>query len=246
MKLGHLSEQLPTRAVADAALQLQEFLGAAFGKPLRLTLTHNRSTMLSYRETDGVIGLRLHVMFAQAEGRIWDALALYLVDGHRAAGRLIDAYIDVWLETHPPPAEAGRRRAMPLRPVGAYHDLGAILAEQNRLYFHDACRAAITWGAAHARSARRSIQLGCFVQADCLIRMHPCLDQAFVPRFYVAWVVFHEMLHEVFGTEHGTGRRVVHPPAFVAIETTYPDYPRCKAWETLNLPRLLRFRPNRT
>ena len=50
---------------------------------------------------------------------------------------------------------------------------------------------------------------------------------------------------EVFGVERIGSRHAVHPPEFVAIEQTYPDYARCKAWEEQHLPRLLRFRPTR-
>lgn len=72
--------------------------------------------------------------------------------------------------------------------------------------------------------------------------MHPSLDQSFVPEFYVAWVIFHEMLHEAYGVEEVNGRRHVHPPEFVALEQTYPNYERARAWEKRHLSRLLRYR----
>jgi hypothetical protein len=82
-----------------------------------------------------------------------------------------------------------------------------------------------------------------YVADQGLIRIHPALDQAFVPRHYVAWIVFHELLHEVFGVEKRGSRRCVHPPEFQAIEQTYPHYLACKTWEERNLHRLLRYRP---
>ena len=61
---------------------------------------------------------------------------------------------------------------------------------------------------------------------------------------YVAWVIYHEMVHEVFGEETVNGRRCVHPPEFRVLEESYPDFARCKVWEDKNLNRLLRFRPS--
>ena len=117
-----------------------------------------------------------------------------------------------------------------------------ILTELNARYFHNASEARITWGASGTRRRRRSIQLGCYVGRERLIRIHPSLDQPFVPRHYVAWVVFHEMLHEVFGVEGDGGRRSLHPPEFMAIEQSFPGYETCLRWEEANLDRLLRYR----
>ena len=52
---------------------------------------------------------------------------------------------------------------------------------------------------------------------------------------------------EVFGVEghESQSRRALHPPDFVALEQTFPDYPRCLAWEAENLDRLLRYRGRR-
>ena len=66
------------------------------------------------------------------------------------------------------------------------------------LYSTTAFAAAITWGARTGRPKRRnSIKMGSYSVEDRLIRIHRSLDRVFVPRFFVAWIVFHEMLHQV-------------------------------------------------
>jgi hypothetical protein len=207
------------------------------GRSVRCTFTHNRSTMISYRERPGgALVVRLHHMFLDAPDPVHAALAVFLTGGDKRAAAVIDGFIRARQVEAPP-------REVRCVPQGRFHDLRALFDRLNAAYFHGACVARITWGSAGSRRYRRSIQLGCYVRSESLIRLHPCLDQAFVPEFYVAWIVFHEMLHEVFGVERHGSRHSVHPPEFVAIEQTYPDYARCKAWEEQNLPRLLRFRP---
>ncbi len=236
--MEQLTLELPAGSggAGPAAEPLATFLGAALGKPVTVVFTNNRSTMISWRNLRGGVALRLHRAFATAGAAERHALVAYLTDRDPAAGRLLDAFLAQAL-VEPPPARAAAR------PAGRFHDLAAIFTQLNARYFHGACRAQITWGQAGARRYRRSIQLGCYVARQRLIRIHPSLDQAFVPARYVAWVVFHEMLHEVFGVEARGRRRALHPPAFGALEESYPGYQECKAWEERHLHRLLTYRP---
>ncbi len=221
------------------AAELGRLLGRRVGRSVALVITDNRSTMLSYREVQGELRLRLHRMFLEASPEVLEALGGWLARGDRRAGRTLDAFIKS--RPQEPPL-----RAVVCRPKGRFHDLQVIWSELNATYFHGASRARITWGQGGGRRYRRTIQLGCYLLSDGLIRIHPALDQAFVPRHYVSWIVFHEMLHEVFGVEERGGRRCVHPPELLAVEQSYPDYPACKTWEAQNIHRLLRFRTGRS
>ncbi len=236
----------PPGAPAPAALAssqhgalLAQWLAARLGRRVRLTFTANRSTMLSYRERGGVLRIRVHEMFRRASAREWTAVADYVDGKSRSAGRILDDFVLASAPARPPADPSLHRTA------GRFHDLRPILDALNETYFHGAVRAAITWGGSSSRRTRRTIQLGLYVREERLIRIHPCLDPAFVPRWYVAWIVFHEMLHDVFGIERDRGRRSVHPPEFSAIEQSYPDYPRCRAWERDNIHRLLKYRAPR-
>ena len=226
---------LPSEApIQQSAESLGAWLGRWFHRPVSVIFTENSATMLSFREDGGGVRLRIHRMFAKASEEVLWALAVYLRDGDRDAGTIVDAFI----ETHGPDYV----RPVSLQPQGRFFHLQQIFDDLNQTYFHRACRARITWGKASSRRYRRSIQLGCYIDTDRLIRIHPCLDQAFVPRYYVAWVTFHEMLHEIFGVgTHGKKRRNLHPPEFLAIEESYPDYRLCKQWEAKNLYRLLKY-----
>lgn len=221
---------------APRAGEIARRVAARLGRPVHVTVTRNRSTMLSYRERDGILRLRLHELFLRAGEREVSAIAEYVAGRNRTAARVLDAFVAAHSRA---PAKAP---AAACRTNGRFHDLQTIFDELNETYFHGAVAAGITWGSASTRRYRRTIQLGVYVRQERLIRIHPCLDQAFVPRHYLTWIVFHEMLHDVFGIESHGGRRRVHPPEFTAIEQSYPDYVRCRAWEQRNMHRLLRFR----
>lgn len=214
---------------------LAQLLAGFASRAVRVVVTDNRRTMLSWRVGPDMIRVRLHHMFLAAPASVWDALALYLFNNDGRAGAVIDGYIE---DHH----HQVRPVARQVQPKGRFHDLRALFVALNDLYFHGGCQAEVTWSRAGSRRYRRSIQLGSYVPEDRMIRIHPCLDQSFVPAFYVSWVLFHEMLHEIFGVEKRNTRRSMHPPAFRAIEESYPDHRRAKVWEEKNINRLLRYR----
>ena len=93
------------------------------------------------------------------------------------------------------------------------------------------------------RRRRRSIRFGSYSPGPRLIRIHPLLDQDFVPRYFVRYIVFHEMLHAHLGlVESPSGRTLSHTHEFNQIERAYPDFHRAEAWQrnSANLRKLLR------
>jgi len=65
-----------------------------------------------------------------------------------------------------------------------------------------------------------------------------------VPRFFVEWIVFHELLHHVHPvTRLPDGRRCVHLPAFRDAERSFPLHGRAFAWERGHLDVLPGFDP---
>jgi hypothetical protein len=235
--------RLPRSPEADAdrvAVALSLYLPP--GKTLELTLTNNHYSMISVRrKTDGY-KLRVHHMFVGAEARIVRALARYVVHNDRRASTLLGEYIEA--NQHIIRQQERKPRLLKLRTAGRHHDLQAIYDDLNARMFDGQMEARITWGPGLTKGEglrrRRSIKMGSFAVEDRLIRIHPTLDQENVPGYFVAWIVFHEMLHGKHEVHRTNGRRRFHTPAFLAEEKTFPDYDRACAWEKANLDRLLR------
>lgn len=207
------------------------------GKGLELHLTNNHYSMISVRRQPEGYRLRLHRMFVGAEPRLVRALARYVVHNDRRASEMLGDFID--RHQHVIKKQPRKPRAVNLRTAGRHHDLGVIFARLNAAWFDDRLDARITWGAAPTQRARRSIKMGSFAVEDRIIRIHPALDQADVPDFFISWIVFHEMLHGKHDVVRKGRRRIFHSAAFVADERAYPDYQRASAWERANLDRLL-------
>jgi hypothetical protein len=237
-------------AAADLATQERAFVGelesalrARVAIPLRLTVTDNRRTMLSLRRRAQFVEVRLHRMFLAADAPTRDALGDYLFDGDRGAAQCIARYI----ERHRKEIRRSERRGFSVSTAGAHHDLAEIYEAVNARYFESAVDAHITWGRAAGsgrRRARRSIKLGSYTSRDRLIRVHPALDAAFVPRLFVEYIVYHEMLHQVIPPKSQRGRRDLHGPNFKARERQFIGYAEALRWEHEHLDQLLRSTPS--
>ena len=83
--------------------------------------------------------------------------------------------------------------------------------------------------------------MGSYSVEERLIRIHRALDRAFVPAFFVEWIVFHEMLHQVHDIKVKNGRREFHSRAFLADEARFEHYHEARAWERRHLDELLTY-----
>jgi hypothetical protein len=209
------------------------------GKTLELRLTNNHYSMISVRRKQDGYRLRLHRMFVAAGPRIVRALARYVVHNDRRASTLLGEYIEE--NQHIIRQQVRMPRKLQLRTAGRHHDLQAIFDRLNGERFDGKLDARITWGpVASRRRRRRSIKMGSFAVEDRVIRIHPALDQSGVPEYFVAWIVFHEMLHGKHEVLRKDGRRRFHTPEFLAEERTFADYQRACVWEKANLDKLLK------
>lgn len=233
-----LDENAQLRAAATA---LHRELMEATGLPLILKISNNSSTMMSVRYAPDGRSARvsLHHMFLRASAEVRRALAQWIRKPKaRKSATLLDSFIRQQRDQIKP----SRTRATRLRPVGLHHDLRTFYDELNGLYFEDSVKAGITWGKMPRLRRRTSIRFGSFAPEDNLIRLHPLLDQDFVPPHFVRYIVFHEMLHAFLGIEElPEGRRAIHTPQFKRLEKDYPGYEEAVAWmqDSRNLNRLL-------
>jgi predicted SprT family Zn-dependent metalloprotease len=126
--------------------------------------------------------------------------------------------------------------------MGECFDLKEIFDDLNERYFDKRIVAQITWGQrSNKRRRRNSIKMGSYVLDDKLIRIHRSLDREFVPRFFIEWVIYHEMLHEVHQAPVVNGRRQFHSKAFLVDEAKYEHYELAKYWERSHIDDLLTY-----
>ncbi len=228
----------PRLFVHEGARQsLERKLRAAFVGPVVLSITDNRHSIITHRVQRGTLYVRVHHMFLDAPLPVVDALVRYVTRGDREASAALGDYIDANGSRL-----ARRKRNAPLVSRGKHHDLLALFNDLNDRYFDGSINALITLGKRPTSSAphRKTIKLGSYAAFDRLIRVHPALDRPWVPRYFVAYIVYHEMLHHVIPGSRGLGRVNLHPPEFKEREKQFRHFERSLEWERRHIGRLLR------
>ncbi|HTW23796.1 MAG TPA: SprT-like domain-containing protein [Candidatus Baltobacteraceae bacterium] len=115
-----------------------------------------------------------------------------------------------------------RARRVAHEPTGAHHDLAPLFERLNHEYFEGALeRPRLGWSGRAWRS-----QLGCFDPALNQIVINRQLDRPGVPEYVVAYVLYHEMLHQKHPIRFARCRRESHSPEFRREEKRFADYAR--------------------
>lgn len=163
---------------------LQRYLEKRLNRPVSLVLTENAAIMLSARVHAGVLRVRLHRMFQNADSRVMDEIVSYLKNrrGPMPCFRSFLRDNRAQLNRKPPKKVAVRTR-------GKFHDLRGLYDEINREYFGNAINAAITWGTRSPRFAVRKRTVGSYSERSNTIRINPVLDKKTVPRCYIAFIL---------------------------------------------------------
>ena len=146
------ARQVPERDVLlEKAATLAQLLSRELGVPVRLSVTDNRSTMVSFRRAPAALRLRLHHMFLDAPAPVVRAVADYAGRGHRRAGRLLDDFVR---REQPRIRQHRDARDEVLSAQGRTYDLREIFEDLNERHFQGGVRATIGWGRSPARRRR--------------------------------------------------------------------------------------------
>lgn len=170
--------------------------------------------------------VRLHRMFLNAGNDVIEEIVSFLKK-KRCRMVLFNKFVRgnaEQLHAKPPKKVIARSR-------GRFHDLRELYDEINRGYFGGLVTAAITWGSGSPRRPVRKRTLGSYSARSNVIRINPMLDRKSVPRYYIAFIVYHEMLHAAIGISEKGGRRSIHPREFRKRERLFKDYEKALAWE---------------
>lgn len=234
-------ETLARALARELHIELEKRLGA-----LDLVLTDNRRRMVSLRTRKGRLEVRVHHMFVGCSFDVIDALAALRSNSDREVGRaraVVRTYIRENRDSINTEVDTSQ-----LVTQGDAHDLDATLERALEILLElegetaEASKlddVAITWG--RQGRGRRSIRFGSYDFDRRLIRVHPSLDESWVPGYFVEFVVYHELLHAVIPPNSSPeGRRIVHPPEFREREAMFPRYTEATQWESENLGRLLK------
>ncbi len=217
---------------------------------LKIVFTENASTLISLNRRGTSSTLRVHRLFCGAPPAILEAIVLNFFtaqDGDEARAirsRIMD-YVDRNRELTLTTTALPEIRS----PIGSVYDLRAVY----RGVMRDQGPELRTTPTGDGKRPQRRLRVGWSPRATPslmgkwietpsgspnIILVNPLLDDEQVPEFYPEYIVFHEVLHELFPIRRHLGRWVQHPAEFRQRERDFPFYEDARRWEREELGKL--------
>jgi hypothetical protein len=209
-----------------------------FAGELKIGFHQNTCTMASLSRRGRRQSLRLHRLFTQAPPSVLEAVvrSFFTRAPHGQAQRLRERIFDFLAENESAagewssPFDLGSSR-------GRVHDLEEVQEAIRRDHLPQCPRLRIGW----SRRASASLMgkwLATPAGLPSVVVVNRLLDDPRVPRYYVEYVVFHELLHELIPIRRERGRWVRHPVEFRRLERQFPSFREAVDWEQANVWRL--------
>ena len=210
-------------------ITLQQEIERSSGRKLKIRINDNHSTMLSVRWEPDHTRISLHRMFLGAPRNVMDALACYIKGGrNQHLPPQIKAFIEHQMKQLDYSHVVNKQN---LVTVGEHFHLESLYDQVNSEYFDSQLDLQITWYGQGNRRFRSQINFGLYTDALKLVKIHRILDQADIPGYFVEYVVYHEMLHNVCPPYMGSrGNAVVHTSEFKEREKQFKYYREACDW----------------
>lgn len=222
------------------AEEIRKRLSRLAGKVVVLTVTDNRCSMVYVSPgRNGKVKVRLHHMFLEASPEVLRALAQFIRRPTRAGSERLRAFTRQ--NRHLIGGQPRGRAYLNLTHRGCHSNLKEVYDRLNARYFGSRVKVPITWGRSRASVRRNSIDFGSYDPVARIIRINPALDRPWVPRLFLDYIVYHEMLHAALGVRAlANGRQEIHSLRFREEEKEFRFYRWALRWERANLWRFLR------
>ncbi|MHC4870936.1 MAG: SprT-like domain-containing protein [Planctomycetota bacterium] len=210
---------------------LQQYFSAVLQRPVNLTITDNIRSMVSFRDDNsGGVVLRLHKMFIDAPEDVLSNITDWIKRPY-SGGRKVKVFMRKNKHLVKPATPKGLRRQA-LHHEGKQYNLQKIFARLNADYFNSKLEMRISWGRKISMKRTRSIRMGTFCPETGIITISRKLDRSDIPKYFLCYVVYHEMLHAFLGVREGrNGRRMIHTGEFKRLEKKYKYYEKSIEFE---------------
>jgi hypothetical protein len=221
--------------------QFKERLSRHLDIGVDVVVNENRSIMLNVLEkTRNWVRLSVHRMFLDAPEDVISAIARYIRGKKNGSQKdfLIRGYIQSNLGRFNYSHTVNKEK---LISQGRYYDLKEIYESLNRFYFKNSLKLNITWFGQWKKRSRTRVIFGQYYDHLKLIKIHRLLDDPFFPSYFVTFVVYHEMLHDIIpGYIDEKGIYRPHGEQFKKREREFYDFERAHLWEKQNRPLFFR------
>ncbi len=208
--------------------ELQTRLQSLSGRPIELKIVNGSTYASAGKSSKGTISLSVHRLFLHAPTPVLEALIRFATHADRESRATIRQMAHLFFTNIEPPCANDAFS----NPQGTCIDLQEIYDRVNVEYFEGKIAVPIAWFSTPRYRKFNHITFGMYDRTLPQIRINRILDRSAVPRPFVEFIVYHEMLHAVCKSLlDRRGRLCVHTAEFRKREKEHKYYPFAKEWE---------------
>ena len=176
------------------------------------------------------IKLSIHRMFLEASTNILDAVGDFILNQkNRLSSTLLQDYITKSLSQID---YSDKLNISKLETLGNVYDLKMIYHDLNEKYFNNKLKLQITWFGKSRLRRSSQITFGLYHEPLKLVKISRILDKRGCPDYFIEYVVYHEMLHEIYRPYRSSkGTFHIHTKEFKEEEKKFEHFKKAKAWE---------------
>lgn len=210
--------------------EFMEELEALVKEPVEIRLTNNRSTVISiFPKKDAPKKVKVQHAFRAADRETMKALAHMIMHPNSKKTRpLIDAFIlghggliSALAREAPSPGDQPKNR-----------DLQKMLRKVLREHRLRVSGIKIEWSRGRGQRPASGIKFGSYSHESKTIKIHPELDDPEIPDYFVEYIIYHELLHELFPPARSkNGRITAHTGEFKKFEKMFNRCHEAGAYE---------------
>lgn len=223
---------------------LNQYLSNALLCPVVCVPNTNKLHLITPKRplSAGEARFSVHEMFIEAGPSFWPHLAVALRSMH--ARRKIPAKTRIailnFIGAYQAPVAASQDLGTSR---GAYYDLKQIFSEHCKEYDLHLPHVRIRWSSRLRGNTATRVTYGIYDRDQAIIEINSMLDDEAFPYYFVAFVVYHEMMHALVPAScDARGRLRQHCQRFVAEEKKFHYYKQAKAWERSNRASIFEMR----
>ncbi len=217
---------------------LKEKLQSFVNRKIFLKLNSNRSTYLRISQKNKMILLSLHKMFLFACDEVIDQIGMYISSPKKKSPFFhVKKFVNHYTTHHQIKKDPVVAK---LKTKGSIFDLEKISLKINEQYFDEKISIFITWAKRKTYVNYRQITYGTYDPLYRLVSINPLLDHSRVPYYFIAFIIYHEMLHHIVPLKvDSLGRRWVHTKEFKAKEKLFLEYNQAKDFQKKFVERII-------
>ena len=118
-----------------------------------------------------------------------------------------------------------KKKSLPKQKAGVHHNLNELFDELNGKYFSGSLSLTIAWSGSGTTLSKSVVRLGYYNPQKRLIKINRILDYPHIPRYFVSFIVYHEILHHILPPYQAFGsKRKIHHAEFKKKEREFQEY----------------------